>query len=275
MKVYVFQSGYCTAPGRVVYPGKGRGSWRFYATWLWVDHPTAGPILIDTGYAPRFRQATQSWPYRLYALLTPLHLADPAAAYPTLSAAGLQPERVRHILLTHFHADHVAGLADFPQAQVWCSAAAWAQAHNAKGWAAVSAGLLPGLFPDDLAARIRVFPSGTLGTLDQPTASWLDWWGDGRIRLVELPGHARGQLGALLHTNQHGTVLWAADAAWNTAAWQAQVLPRRFVGLFFDHWGAYRTTFQQLWQWSQGHPATRVWFTHCPQTLEHLKTPLS
>ena len=47
---------------------------------------------------------------------SPRDLEETAIAQ--IKRLGYAPEEVKHIVLTHFHYDHVGGLPDFPQAKV-------------------------------------------------------------------------------------------------------------------------------------------------------------
>lgn len=261
----VFHSGYCVANGRVVDPVHGEKQCRFYATWALIEHPDQGWILFDTGYAPRFREATARWPYKLYALLTPMFLQAEESVLERLKTLGIAPETIKTILISHFHGDHIAGLNDFPQAQVICSASALQQASSVKGWAAVGSGILPDLLPTDLAQRSTPIPDAQLGNLQDDTSAY-DLWGDGSMRLFALPGHGRGQLGAVLQTPE-GEVFLAADAAWQFQPWRAGILPRSIVSLFFDDWRAYQQTFFALRDYADRHPDCKILFTHSPELV--------
>lgn len=265
VKVQLFHSGYCVANGRVIDPVNGQKHCRFYATWALLEHPEQGLILFDTGYAPRFRTATAHWPYRLYALMTPMFLEKGETALERLEALGHSVEQIKTIIISHFHGDHIAGLQDFPQAKVFCSASAWAQVSTIKGWAAVSKGILPDLIPADLEQRIYCIPDAELGQLSQPESAY-DLFGDGSIQLYALPGHGRGQLGALLHTSENPIFL-AADASWQLEPWQAGILPNSIVRLFLDDWGAYKTTFAALRSFAEAHPEYQIVFTHSPEIV--------
>lgn len=266
VKLHIFHSGYCVSHGRVVDPVQGQKRCRFYATWALIEHPEQGLILFDTGYAPRFREATARWPYKLYALMTPVFLEAHETALERLKALGYAPDQIKTIILSHFHGDHIAGLQDFPNAKVICSASAWAQASSVKGWAAVSKGILPDLIPSDLGSRMQSIDDAELGQLSIKDSAY-DLFGDGCMLLYALPGHGRGQLGALLQTEE-GPVFLAADAAWQLEPWKAGILPRSIVRLFFDDWGAYKRTFGDLRDFARLYPRCRIVFTHSPELIE-------
>ncbi len=265
VKLQIFHSGYCVAHGKVIDPVNGQKHCKVYATWALIEHPEQGLMLFDTGYAPRFRSATAHWPYRLYALMTPMFLETHEPAVERLKTLGYAPDQIKSIIISHFHGDHIAGLHDFPNARVFCSASAWAQASTVKGWAAVSKGILPDLIPGDLGQRIQCIDDAELGQLNLKDSAY-DLFDDGSMLLYALPGHGRGQLGALLQTSD-GPVFLAADAAWQLEPWRAGILPKSIVRLFFDDWGAYKKTFGELWDFAEAHPDCKIVFTHSPELV--------
>lgn len=267
VRLRIFQSGYCTAPAHIINPVDGKGRWRFYATWALLEHPSQGLILFDTGYASRFRRVTQRWPFKLYGVMTPMSLEPHESVIEQLRAIGYQFSDIKVIVLSHFHADHIAGLLDFPDTKIICSAAGLQQALNLKSWKAVSAGLIPDLLPPNLAQRAESIPDSKLGQLNAPISTFYDLFGDGSIRLVDLPGHGRGQIGALVQS-ETGEVLLAADAAWNKDAFERNILPRPLVKFFFDDWEAYQKTFTDLRKFAKQHPEIKICFTHSPEIAE-------
>jgi glyoxylase-like metal-dependent hydrolase (beta-lactamase superfamily II) len=272
LKLQIFHSGYCVADGAVVNPQEGRGKCRFYATWALLQHPKEGYVLFDTGYSFRFGEATQRWPFRIYGLMTPYFLQKEELAIERLKTIGIDSQEVKMIILSHFHADHIAGLKDFPNAKIVSSRSGLELALRVNGWSAVGAGILPTLLPADLEARTQAIPDEKLASVAE-LENGHDLFGDGSIRLCALPGHARGQLGAYFHTAS-GPVLLAADAAWDLAAWKKGILPRSIVRLFFDDWEAYQRTFWALREFQERRPDCRVLFTHSPELVEMDLEPL-
>ena len=92
---------------------------RFPSGFAFLHHASEGAVLFDTGYSARFHSETRGFPGSLYAHMTPVHLEDAETAQSQLAAAGISASDVRHVVLSHFHADHIAGLRDFPAARVW------------------------------------------------------------------------------------------------------------------------------------------------------------
>lgn len=148
----------------------------------------AGLVLVDSGLGLRDADspASRFGPARFY--VRPVF--DPnEAAVNHIRRLGFDPADVRHIVVTHFDADHVGGLADFP----------WAQVHltNAEALAA--------LHPKTLVEKQRYLTAGHAHgpiLVEHSPAEAESWRGfagakelteiaDG-IVLINLPGHTRG-----------------------------------------------------------------------------------
>ncbi len=258
VNVHLKRSGHCWASAHHAVKGDKRQRIRFDALWAEIHHPTHGLVLFDTGYTARFHQETRYWPNRLYARLTEVEILPCDEAHQQVDAA-----EVKHVLLSHLHADHVGGLRDFHQAEIWASQAAVQQFQKTPRWRAVAKGLLHGLFPEDWTKRWRAFELAN-PVEHEHLGPGFDLFGDGSIQVFSVPGHAAGQMGALLATTS-GPVFLAADAFWNFRAVSEGALPHPIVRLFFDDWSAYQATLVRLRKFHEASPDVPLVGTHCPK----------
>lgn len=270
VKLRIFQSGYCLSDGHVVNPKAGRGKVRFYATWLLIQHPVHGNILFDTGYTDRFHSATRRMPYTLYAWVTPVVIHKEETAIEQLKEIGISAKDIDTIILSHFHADHIGGVKDFPYSQFICSRKSMKEAMEKKGWSAVKKGILPDLLPDDFMTRSKSIEELAQQEIDSESGMVMyDLFKDRTLKIIELPGHARGMLGIRVqHTD--GVTVFASDAYWSLDTFQQRILPRQRVKLFFDSWRDYVDSSEKLYKYYRSHPDERLLFTHCPQTLNFI-----
>jgi glyoxylase-like metal-dependent hydrolase (beta-lactamase superfamily II) len=263
LRVYVLDTGSCLALEATIIRG---GRWRVVECPCLVallHHPEHGWVLWDTGYAPRMLEVTRRLPYRLYRYLTPLRLRPGLAVVDQLARLGLAAGDIRTVVISHFHADHLCGLRDFPAARFVATEEAWEATSGRTGVRALRQGYLPGLVPDDFAERaelLSVFTGPALGSLG-PTH---DLFGDGSLRLVRLPGHARGQLGLWAPT-ERGPLLFVADGAWHSASIWERRPPHLVTHAILDDPAAARTTLERLYEFQREFPSVALVPTHCPE----------
>jgi glyoxylase-like metal-dependent hydrolase (beta-lactamase superfamily II) len=240
--VRFFNGGFCSQLLWFV-DGRSLRIVRFHAVFLAVLHPIHGWVVIDTGYGGRFRVATRRWPYRLYRFATPATMAPGAGE--TLRASGIDVAEVRHVVITHFHADHTGGLRDFPTAVIHHHEDAWRLLAELRPLRQTLAAFLPDLMPLDFPDRSAAIPAAAFqcsGELPFPTH---DLFGDGVIKLIDLPGHAPGHLGALVESEGR-RILYATDAYWRAPQVKGSIeapIPARLLQ-WDSH--AYATTLLKL-----------------------------
>ncbi|WP_024890788.1 MBL fold metallo-hydrolase [Luteimonas huabeiensis] len=271
VRLELLRVGHCRHCERIAHRG---GRWRsveFPAFCALILHPREGAILYDTGYAPRFLDATTPWPERLYRWATPPHLDADERLEAQLAARGLRPSDIRWCLISHFHADHIAGLRDLPAARFVCMREDHAALRAASRLRAVRNGWLQALLPDDFEARLRF--ADDLRRVAPPPA-WRalgddghDLFGDGSLVAVPLPGHAPRQMGLRL-TDQHDReVLLCADACWSRRAWRDRALPAWPARLAMHDWPTYVATIDRLRALAKATPELAIVPSHCTESV--------
>jgi glyoxylase-like metal-dependent hydrolase (beta-lactamase superfamily II) len=263
LKLHVLDTGYTTAiEGAIIKGGRLRKVVCHSLVGLLL-HPEHGPILFDTGYAPRIMAASRRFPYKLYRWVTPLHVTPEGAVAAQLPRFGLTPDDIRYVILSHFHADHVAGLRDFPRARLVAKSSGYEYVSRRRGWRAVLKGFLPALMPPDFRSRAMLLPDFAGHALPGlgPTHAL---FGDLSLQLVDLPGHARGQIGLLVATGS-GRVLLAADGCWMLKQVRERRPPHPITGIIADDMAAVRSTIDNLHAFAEACPDVRIIPCHCPE----------
>jgi glyoxylase-like metal-dependent hydrolase (beta-lactamase superfamily II) len=268
LQYYVLDTGYCLASEHHLIWGGRRRTVHCHALAVLLHHPEHGWFLWDTGYAPRMLDETRRLPWSLYRRATPLRLESSQPAVAQLHRWNLTADDIGHIVISHFHADHVAGLKDFPSAKLVVHHLAYADIAARRGFGAVRRAYIPALIPADFHERAHLLPHFTGPSLPD-LGTTFDLWGDESVVLVELPGHARGQIGMLARTVD-GPVLFAADACWLRRSILENRAPAPITDLFVDDARALRHTLARLHEFATMRPDTRIVPTHCPDTYAEL-----
>jgi glyoxylase-like metal-dependent hydrolase (beta-lactamase superfamily II) len=214
-RIHTFSVGFCTHPACIALRGAGLQP-RVFPARAYLLETRHGLYLWDTGYSARFATETCGIyaPYRWVTPVTYHHEQDNLCHQ--LDKLGVRAADLLAILLSHFHADHFAGLADYPKRPIYASTAALASIKELSGIKALFKAFVPGLLPSDFADRIKPFEAKTPKPLPNSLAPFRSGWpvdAGEEIWAVPLPGHAEGHMGAFIETDR-GWVLLASDAAW-------------------------------------------------------------
>jgi glyoxylase-like metal-dependent hydrolase (beta-lactamase superfamily II) len=261
--------GSCRHPEWVTMSGGRWAPIEFPALVALIVHPRLGAILYDTGYSERFEEATEPLPERLYRWLTPPRLPPEQRLVAQLERRGIGLDDVRQVLISHLHADHVAGLRDLPRA-TFTALEADVAARRGSSWQTLRRGVLPRLLPDDFDSRLTLVdhrPVVELGAEWEPFERGYDLVGDGSLIGIPLPGHSPAQLGVLLRTTDDRRVLLAADSCWSARAFREERLPSLVARPLFASWDAYRRTLAGLRRIGERFPGLEIIPSHCATSI--------
>lgn len=267
VEITFLDGGYCTHPERMTIRGGRLKAVKFPSMFQLIRHPTRGNILFDTGYSRRFYEETRRYPERLYAKLTPAFIEESDVAVAKLARLGIRPEEVDYVILSHFHADHVGAVKDFPRARYIYLRSAYEYVRKLGRLRAVSKGVLAGLLPDDFARRSEAIDDAALRVendipLNDAFSRVLDIFGDKSLYAIDLPGHMRGQMGLFLRDATREIFL-IADACWLSRSFRELVFPSRLAMGIVDSQHALKDTLRKIHQVYRAHPAMLIAPSHC------------
>ncbi len=221
--------------------------------WIWIpapvfllEHPTAGRILVDTGFHASVQDGARSSLGLRQSWLLPARQARGESAPEQLRALGIDPGDIPTILMTHLHNDHASGAIQFPNATFVVDVAEWAAASTggfAEGYRRTH-------YDQPLDWRTIDYEGA------EPYAGFertLDLFGDGSVRLLSTVGHTRGHQSILLRLRDRELLL-TADAAYTHRAIEGDVLPI-FV---FGGEENYRRSLGAIRAYAQQHPEAVV-----------------
>jgi glyoxylase-like metal-dependent hydrolase (beta-lactamase superfamily II) len=259
---WLIDTGFCIASEHHIMRGGEHRTIKAHALAVLIEHPTAGKILFDTGYAPRVRLAFKLFPFQLYGALTPVTTRLEWSVLAQLDQIGVKPSMISRVIVSHFHADHIGGLRDFKDSSLIASREAFDDVRAAQGFAALRRAFLPALMPNS-SHQFELVDSFASEPLE-PFGATHDLFGDGSLRLVSLPGHARGQVGLFAQTSI-GPVLFAADGAWTSEAIRENRPPAPLALHLIGDPRATVKTLHNLHEFGNAHPDVWIIPTHCPE----------
>lgn len=260
-KITTFEVGHCTHIGCMALRGAGLRVCKFPSRAYLLE---AGNLrwLWDTGYADHFHTHTQSGIFRIYRQLTPVYLNKGESLIEQLRLSGYAATDFQALIISHFHADHIAGLRDFGTLNFICSGTGWSKTRDLRGISALKQAFIPGLIPGSFETTVQFMESFRRVGLPEQLRPFEYGFelpaSAGEIILVPLPGHAAGHIGAFILT-ESGWTLLASDAAWSPTSYQQLTRPSVLTHLVMDNPGSYYRTLGQLNQlWSAGQVDIRL-----------------
>ena len=167
-----------------------------------VSHPK-GDFLWDTGLGRDVAEQMEVFGFLDKQLFK---VENHAPARDQLEKNGYDFSRLKMVIPSHMHWDHVSGLEDFLGVPVWVQPQSMEEAH---------AGLPPGFVASQFDSDQIVWNMLTLNDTEyEGFSKSLDIYGDGKAVLVDLSGHSHGHLGLFLNLSPEQRYFFIGDATW-------------------------------------------------------------
>lgn len=243
------------------------GKWKnivFPSLVVLIEHKIHGCILFDVGYSKKFFDVTQSYPNKLYPTITPVTLSEDEELPQQLLKDGIKINDIKHIVLSHLHADHIAGLVYFRDAKIHLTKECYEYNNSKGGIGGLVNGFIKELF-NEIKLKNLNFIEGceaiNLPKFMLPFTEGFDIFGDRSLLLIELPGHAKGQIGLLV--NGEEKIFLIGDAAWSTEAVRENLPPNLLTFLFHNNKNEYFETLAKLHQLYKNNAEIKIIPSHC------------
>jgi N-acyl homoserine lactone hydrolase len=184
--VFFLTSGWFRAPAPVVEPwsrARATRTTNLTNTVAVVVRDNGDVALVDCGWSREACAAPVRTLGRVQATMLGMVVRRGDAIVDQLAQVGVAADRVKTIIATHLHLDHVGGACDFPNAEVVCSDVelSAARVRPAAG----------GYRPADIEmARMRPVYLGAGPSYGFPAS--FDLFGDGEVVLLDAHGHTPG-----------------------------------------------------------------------------------
>ena len=251
LKIDFHDSGYCTHLERMVMKGGRFQSKKFPSMFAHIYHPMHGHILYDTGYSSHMMDATKQFPEVLYAKMTPVFVNEMDLAKTKLKNEGINPEDVNYIIISHFHADHISALKDFPKAKFIYLKSAFDRISKMSKIPALLNAFLPALLPSDFLERsITIESNLTDSKVNATIKKYFEWtydiFGDGSLVAVKLEGHTESQIGLYMRDYTGQEKFLIADSCWSSSQFRDYKLPLPIVRIITFNFNEYKNTLFKL-----------------------------
>jgi N-acyl homoserine lactone hydrolase len=218
-----------------------------------LEHPSAGLVLIDTGFHRTVAEGNSRDRSRnlgaLGRLMTRnMQMTPDQAVAAQLRERGIDPSDVELIVMTHLHFDHASALGEFPGATVLASRPEWdaAGARNPG-----LHGYVPAQLDPLLSYRTFEFAPAPAPAQDG-LGQTQDLFGDGSVTLVFTPGHTLGHVSLILRLSERLALL-TGDAVYTLATLREGARPWRC-----EDPRAFERSVGALAAWDREHPDALV-----------------
>lgn len=262
IKLHTNYAGFCYSKENHAIKGGRNTNIKFHALWVLILHPKHGYILYDTGYTRRFYNVTKFFPNKIYALITKVVVDEQDEIKLQLLRNNISPHDIKHIIISHFHADHIGGLLDFPNARFYVSKTAFEYFKKIPEVIAFSKGILKKLVPADIEQRMEFIEEKSNIYSNDDFGTSYDLFADETISLIPLPGHAPGQMGMRVETEK-AKYFFIADACWLRKSFEKNILPSKLAWMIIHSWKDLKESQDKVHRFFKKNSDIYIVPTHC------------
>jgi glyoxylase-like metal-dependent hydrolase (beta-lactamase superfamily II) len=254
LKLTFFSTGYGNVPLGLFVRGGGWKKVRFPILCAVVERED-GLVLFDTGIGTRITQDFRplahrgNWFFSKAVMRTEFEPARDALVNQ-LQAVGFDPADVRYAVLSHLHWDHAGGMRDFPGARFIINRHEWDEAI-ARG--VIDAGAyIKGQF-EGAGLDVHLISTDS----DKPYLSFpasYDIFDDGTMVLVDVPGHAPGQLGMVVNLPSGRRFFLTGDSFYFPDSLEQKAPKSRLMQALVKEGPESEETLERLWGLMKSEP---------------------
>ena len=190
-----------------------------------IEHEQ-GLVLFDTGMDRRATIDPDYFPDKVTAFfmdhIFDFHQGPEDTLTDQLANAGYRTQDVSKAVISHLHFDHVGGIREIPQAELFVTDVEW---QHMLGSHPEREGILRRDIDIPGAKWNSVLFQPVENTSLAPFTECFDLMGDGSLILLPTPGHTPGSLSLLINRIDAAPVLLIGDLAYDATALEKNQLP--------------------------------------------------
>lgn len=264
MKISFLSTGSARVSLGLFVKGGGRRKVRFPILCVLIERDS-DLVLFDTGISTRFQTEMRplvyrgNWFFSRFIMHTQFDPSDDALVNQ-LKVLGYSPAEIKHVVISHLHWDHAGGMRDFPGATFTVSRREWEHAVSRKGL-----NLFKGAYIKDEFLEVGldvdlVEPDPKRPYLGFPASC--DVFDDGTMVLVDLPGHAPGQIGMVLNLPSGRRFFFTGDAFYFPESLEMLAPKSRLMSSLVTEGPEAEESLKSIWRVARDEPDIEVVSNH-------------
>lgn len=262
-KLTIMNAGFCTTKRSHLIKGADPSDISVPALFFLIEHPVHGNILFDTGYSTRYFEATKKFPFSLMNKVTPVQITEEENTINQLLEMNIPAKDIRTVILSHLHADHAGGIADFNDSIIYVDNKEWRYGKQSKLKLLMN-GYLKQLFENINPSSLKLLDFENTGSCYGPFPNTIDLFKDNTILLVPLPGHSIGQFGLLLNISNQERYFLIADSVYIKSNYQKNKGGSMLSRIAHYNRKQYESNFPMLKQLEMMNPYVAIIPSHDP-----------
>lgn len=206
-EIKYYNCGYCTNNLKLLFKKHKREIEVFPAGVFLVKHPKEGYVLFDTGYSTDIYNI--GWKGKLYNLFNPTYVKKEDQINIQLEKDGIKCSKIKYLVLTHLHPDHIGCVKYFKNAKILVSE----EVFNTYKKNKIRYLIFDKLLPEWFEKKLTIIADKQLEENKNKYFSYYDLFDDKSMLLTKVNGHAKGQICSLIQDK----VFLGADSSWGNS----------------------------------------------------------
>lgn len=221
-----------------------------------IKHPQFGFILFDTAFNEEIFEKYNGLACLLYKTIYEFNFPKESNLINQLNQKGISPSDINYIIISHFHADNVCSLKEFPNAKFICSK----KAFTSKNITFIKP-FIKNLLPEDFKSRVVYLEDFAKRINVNHFNTAYDIFYDNSLYIVLLEGHTDGQAG-LIFENEYSKIFLVADSVFNNDEYKKNKYLKPKVFSYIENVSKYKDTLGRIHRFYLSFKDLQIYSSH-------------